>query len=519
MTMELAEAILQLHPGDPVAIARQELEPGTELRGGGRDMVVRDAVPHGHKVALADIPEGAEIHKYGLPIGVATRAIAAGEHVHEHNLRSLSRAGLPVVTAASSASGGSATVMAVPEPPSPIPTFDGIVRADGRVATRNYIAVLSSVNCSATVVKRIASAFSAPGALDDHPGVDGVIAVTHATGCGMAADGDGLAVLRRTLAGYARHPNVSAVLVVGLGCEVNQIAGLTAEFDLPAGVPVARMTIQELGGSMATVRTGIEHVRELLAVAATPRSPVPVSALKLGLNCGGSDGWSGVTANPVLGAAVDRLVACGGTAILGETPEIHGAEGLLTSRATPEVAAALLQRIAWWERYAGADGGNLDNNPTPGNRAGGVTTIEEKSLGAVAKGGSTPLRAVYGYAEPVTEPGLVFMDTPGYDPVSVTGIVAGGATVVCFTTGRGSVFGSKPAPSLKLATTTQLYDRMPDDMDFNAGAVLDGEATVSELGQVLFDEIRAVASGRLTKSEEFGFGDEEFAPWQLGAVM
>ncbi len=516
MTMQLADAVFLLHPDDPMAIARRQLEPGTELQCGGRAIVVRDTVPYGHKLALTDVAEGEEIHKYGLPIGVATRTIVAGEHVHEHNLRSLSRSGLTAGSGSGSASPAPVTVL---EPPSPMPTFDGIVRADGRVGTRNYIAVLSTVNCSATVVRRIASAFSAPGALDDHPGVDGVIAITHATGCGMAADGEGLAVLRRTLAGYARHPNVAGVLVIGLGCEVNQISGLSAELDLPAGVPVDRMTIQELGGSMATVRTGIERVRELLPLAATPRRPVAAGALMLGLNCGGSDGWSGVTANPVLGAAVDRLVACGGTAILGETPEIHGAESLLTSRATPEVAAQLLERIQWWERYAGADGGNLDNNPSPGNRAGGVTTIEEKALGAVAKGGSTWLRAVYRYAEPVTEPGLVFMDTPGYDPVSVTGIVAGGATIVCFTTGRGSVFGSKPAPSIKLATTTQLYDRMPDDMDFNAGAVLDGGATVSELGEALFDDILAVASGRRTKSEEFGFGDEEFAPWQLGAVM
>jgi altronate hydrolase len=273
---------------------------------------------------------------------------------------------------------------------------------------------------------------------------------------------------------------------------------------------------------MATVRRGIDQVRELLPAAAASgrRTPVPVSALTLGLQCGGSDAWSGVSANPVLGVAVDRLVAAGGTAVLAETPEIHGAEHLLTRRAaSPEVALALVERVAWWERYAGADGGNLDNNPSPGNRAGGITTIEEKSLGAVAKGGSTPLRAVYRYAEPVTERGLVFMDTPGYDPVSVTGIVAGGANLVCFTTGRGSVFGCRPAPSMKLATTTELYRRMADDMDFDCGAVIDGRATVTELGEALFEEIRAVASGRPTKSEELGFGDEEFVPWQLGAVM
>jgi altronate hydrolase len=519
--MDLADMLLQLHPGDPVALARRELEAGTVLESPGRTVTVRDTVPHGHKIALIDIAAGEQVLKYGQPIGIATQPIAAGEHVHEHNLRSLSREGIPVP--AQDGRGGSPTAtdsMPAPAAPDTIPTFDGIVRPDGRVGTRNYVAVLSSVNCSATVVKRIAAAFSAPGALDEHPGVDGVIAITHGSGCGLSRDGEGLEVLRRTLRGYARHPNVAAVVVVGLGCEVNQISALVDGFDLPESTPVRRLVIQELGGSVATVRRGIELVQELLPEAARPRQPVPASELMLGLNCGGSDGWSGVTANPVLGIAVDRLVAAGGTAILGETPEIHGAEHLLTSRAaSTEVSRALMERIEWWESYTAAEEGHMDNNPSPGNRAGGVTTIEEKSLGAVAKGGSSPLQAVYRYAEPVTAKGLVFMDTPGYDPVSVTGIVAGGANLVCFTTGRGSVFGSKPAPSLKLATTTQLYERMGDDMDFNCGTVLDGEATVSDLGDVLFDEILATASGRRTKSEEFGFGDEEFAPWQLGAVM
>ena len=526
MTTQITETVLQLHPADPVALARRELEPGTVLQAPGAGVVVRDTVPPGHKVALADIAAGEQVRKYGQPIGIATQAIAAGEHVHEHNLRSLSREGLPVPAqtgeAATATARAGAAPAGAPAAPAPgdMPTFDGIVRPDGRIGTRNYVAVVSSVNCSATVVKRIAAAFSAPGALDQHPGVDGVIAVTHGSGCGLSRDGEGLEVLRRTLTGYARHPNVAAVVVVGLGCEVNQINRLVDEFDLPEATPLRRLVIQELGGSVATVRQGVEQVRELLPLAAAPREPVPASALTLGLNCGGSDGWSGVTANPVLGVAVDRLVAAGGTAILGETPEIHGAEHLLTGRAaSPEVAEQLMERIAWWEAYTAAEGGNMDNNPSPGNRAGGVTTIEEKSLGAVAKGGSTPLQAVYRYAEPVRANGLVFMDTPGYDPVSVTGIVAGGATVVCFTTGRGSVFGCKPAPSLKLATTTQLYERMPDDMDFNAGSVLDGEATVSELGDVLFDQIIATASGRRTKSEELDFGDEEFRPWQLGAVM
>ena len=520
--------VVTLNAADPVALACVDLEPGAVVDIGGRPLTVRDAIPRGHKLALHDLAAGVEVLKYGQPIGLASRDIAAGEHVHDHNLRSLSRAGAPQAghagaigadpSPAGTAAAESATrAAATPAEGLESRTFEGIVRPDGRVGTRNYVAILSSVNCSATVVKRIAQAFAAPGALDAYPGVDGVVAITHGTGCGMAADGEGLALLRRTLAGYARHPNVAAVVLVGLGCEVNQISALTEDLGL-----IEPLVIQDLGGSMATVRAGVEQIRALLpaVAAAGGRRPVPVSQLVLGLNCGGSDAWSGVTANPVLGVAADLLVAAGGTAVLAETPEIQGATHLLTRRAaTPDVSQALLDRVSWWERYAAAEGGSLDNNPSPGNRAGGITTIEEKALGAVAKGGSSPLRAVYRYAEQITEPGLVFMDTPGYDPVSVTGIVAGGANVVCFTTGRGSVFGCRPTPSLKLATTSALYQRMPDDMDFDCGPVLDGDASVQQLGHALFEEILAVASGRPTKSEEFGFGDEEFVPWQLGAVL
>ncbi|HET9102631.1 MAG TPA: altronate dehydratase family protein [Solirubrobacteraceae bacterium] len=508
--------LLRLHPEDPVAVARRDLAPGEHLTAGGTALSIREPVPRGHKVALTPLAAAQPVHKYGQVIGITTQAIAAGQHVHDHNLISPSRRA--TLTPAPASRYGAAP------PPTPVDapaSFAGYRRADGRVGTRNYVAVLSTVNCSATVVRRIAAAFSVPGALDEHPGVDGVMAVTHGTGCGMSADGEGLAVLRRTLRGYASHPNVGGVVVVGLGCEVNQVAGLASELDLAPGIPIVHMTIQGVGGTAATIRAGVQAVRELLPIAgAARRSPVPLSELVLGLNCGGSDAWSGVSANPVLGVAVDGLVAAGGTAILAETPEIHGAEHLLTSRAvSAEVAAALMERVAWWERYAAADGGNLDNNPSPGNRAGGVTTIEEKSLGAVAKGGSSLLRAVYRYAEPVTERGLVFMDTPGYDPVSVTGIVAGGANLVCFTTGRGSVFGAKPAPSLKLATTAELYRRMADDMDLDCGPVLDGSASVQELGAALLQQIAAVASGRPTKSEELDLGDEEFTPWQLGSVM
>jgi altronate hydrolase len=548
--LELTGPLLRLHPEDPVAIARHDLAAGEPLTGGDQPLRAREPIPSGHKVALRTLEPGQIVHKYGQAIGVTTRPIRAGEHVHDHNLISPSRrpalpspGASPSPGSASRAAdpsgawdetdtrlkflpGAAATAEAVPGSAvgpgtAAIRTFAGYRRADGRVGTRNYVAVLSTVNCSATVVRRIASAFAAPGALDEHPGVDGVIAITHGSGCGLSRDGEGFDLLRRTLTGYAQHPNVGGVVVVGLGCEVNQVSELVDQFELAPGIPVERMTIQHLGGSAATIRAGVQAVRALLpAAGAARRTEIPVSELVLGLNCGGSDAWSGVSANPVLGAAVDRLVAAGGTAVLGETPEIHGAEHLLTSRAvSSEVAAKLLDRAAWWEGYAAADGGNLDNNPSPGNRAGGVTTIEEKSLGAVAKGGSSPLTAVYRYAEPVRTRGLVFMDTPGYDPVSVTGIVAGGATVVCFTTGRGSVFGCKPTPSLKLATTEELYRRMRDDMDFNCGPVLDGRASIEELGEELWHQIIAVASGRHTKSEELDFGDQEFNPWQLGSVL
>jgi arabinonate dehydratase len=522
--LELTGPLLRLHPEDPVGIARHDLAAGEQVVGGEHPLLAREPIPSGHKVALRTLEEGQPVHKYGQLIGVTTRRILAGEHVHDHNLISPSRRPAlpsPRTTVRTAPREETASMLKFAPKPATVPTFAGFVRPDGRVGTRNYVAVLSTVNCSATVVRRIAAAFSAPGALDEHPGVDGVIAITHGSGCGLSREGEGFELLRRTLTGYAQHPNVGGVVVVGLGCEVNQVSELVEQFELAPGIPVERMTIQHLGGTAATIRAGVQAVRDLLPTAGdVERTEVPVSELILGLNCGGSDAWSGVSANPVLGAAVDRLVAAGGTAVLAETPEIHGAEHLLTSRAvSSEVASRLLDRVSWWERYAAADGGNLDNNPSPGNRAGGVTTIEEKSLGAVAKGGSSPLTAVYRYAEPVTERGLVFMDTPGYDPVSVTGIVAGGATVVCFTTGRGSVFGCKPTPSLKLATTEDLYRRMPEDMDFNCGPILDGRASIEELGEALWLQIIEVASGRPTKSEELDLGDQEFNPWQLGSVL
>ncbi|MCE4557810.1 UxaA family hydrolase [Roseateles cellulosilyticus] len=501
-----AHSLIRLHARDSVAVARIALPQQARVEmPDGTPLQVLAAIAAGHKIALRAIAAGEIVLKYGQPIGVASRPIEAGEHVHTHNVGMSSH--LPALEVDD---GGFSA-----ELPADGATFEGFVRADGRVGTRNYIGVVSSVNCSASVCKAVARAFEAPGAL---PGVDGVVAITHGSGCGMS-DGEGLALLRRTLRGYATHPNFAAVVVIGLGCEVNQVGALLD--GLETGGRVHGLTIQGEGGTREAITRGQALVRELAREAGQARrSSVPAARLVVGLQCGGSDGYSGISANPALGAAVDLLVRQGGTAILSETPEIYGAEHLLTARATsPAVAQRLLDRLRWWEDYAARNGAELDNNPSPGNKAGGITTILEKSLGAVAKGGSGPLTDVIGYAEPVHGPGLVFMDTPGYDPVSATGQVAGGATLICFTTGRGSTYGCKPAPSLKLATNTPLFQRMSLDMDFNAGGIVDGTMTVAEAGAALFQLMLQHASGRPTLSEELGLGDNEFVPWQLGAVM
>ncbi|MEO7587568.1 MAG: UxaA family hydrolase, partial [Arachnia sp.] len=403
--------------------------------------------------------------------------------------------------------------------PGPMPTFLGYPRANGKVGTRNYIAILTSVNCSATAAKLIAEAFRG-AALDEYENIDGVMALTHQSGCGLVPSSEGGQVLLRTLNGYAAHPNIHGLLVLGLGCEMVPVDLLSGNAAIPNDTLVSTMTIQGEGGVRATVKQGVACIKEMLTeLNLRTRVESPVSELVLGLNCGGSDGFSGITANPALGVASDRLVSLGGTSVLAETPEVFGAEHLLTRRAvSAAVGEKLLERIQWWHGYMERGGGTLDNNPSPGNKAGGLTTILEKSLGAVAKAGQADLSAVYEYAEPVTERGLVFMDTPGYDPVSITGIVAGGATVVCFTTGRGSVLGAKPTPSIKLATNTEMFERMSDDMDLNCGRIVDGTATIAEVGQEIFDLIVQVASGKQTASEELGIGQEEFVPWQFGSV-
>ncbi len=504
---------IRLHPADDVLIARSQLLGGTVVEG----IAVKGLIPPGHKVATRAIATGQPVRRYNQIIGFASRAIVAGEHVHTHNLDMGPNKG---DFARDYAVGADVK----PEPMRREAAFMGIVREDGRVATRNYIGILSSVNCSATAARAIADHFSRrsnPAALAAFPRVDGVVALTHGTGCGMDTEGLGMKLLERTLSGYATHANFWGVLAIGLGCETNQLKAWMANSSLVEGDTLKVFNIQDTGGTRMTVEKGIALIEAMLPKAnAVQRQPCSVAHITVGLQCGGSDGYSGISANPALGAAVDLLVAHGGTAILSETPEIYGAEHLLTRRAVrPEVAQKLIDRIKWWEHYTAINEGEMNNNPSPGNKAGGLTTILEKSLGAVAKGGTSNLQAVYGYAEPVAAHGFVYMDTPGYDPVSATGQVAGGANLICFTTGRGSAYGCAPSPSLKLSTNTALWQRQEDDMDINCGEVVDGTASVAEMGQRIFEMMLATASGTPSKSEQHGYGQNEFVPWQVGAVM
>jgi len=504
---------IRLHAADDVLIARAQLVGGAQIE----NVTVKGLIPAGHKVAVRAIAKGEPVRRYNQIIGFASRDIAAGEHIHTQNLDMGPNKG---DFARDYAYGADVK----PNAPRREATFMGIQREGGRVATRNYIGILSSVNCSATAARAIAAHFSRqtnPAALAAFPNVDGVVALTHGTGCGMDGEGLGMQLLERTLAGYATHANFWGVLVVGLGCEGNQISSWLAHSSLREGETLKTFNIQDTGGTAKTVAKGIALIEAMLPKAnAVQRVPCSASHITIGLQCGGSDGYSGISANPALGAAVDLLVAHGGTAILSETPEIYGAEHLLTRRAVrQEVGEKLVSRIKWWENYTAINGGEMNNNPSPGNKAGGLTTILEKSLGAVAKGGTTNLEAVYEYAEPVTAKGFVYMDTPGYDPVSATGQVAGGANLICFTTGRGSAYGCAPSPSLKLATNTALWQRQEEDMDINCGEIIDGGSSIQAMGERIFQMILDAASGQPTKSEQHGYGQNEFVPWQVGAVM
>jgi len=503
-----APRALRLNDRDNVLIAVEEFTPGSAPMG----VIASERVPRGHKMASAPIAEGEPIRKFGQIIGFASKPIQPGQWVHEHNcaLHDFQR---------DYRFGEDARPVNV-LPVEAQATFEGFRRASGKTGTRNYLGILTSVNCSATVARLIAREAEKRGLLEDYPNVDGIIPLVHGTGCGMAAKGEGFEALKRTQWGYAGNPNMGGVIMVGLGCEVFQIGRMKEEYGIVENELFHSMTIQATGGTRKTVEAGIERIKAMLPILdKAERQTRPASELTLALQCGGSDGYSGITANPALGAAADTLVRHGGAAILSETPEIYGAEHLLTARAASrEVGEKLVELIHWWEDYTSRNGGEMNNNPSPGNKAGGLTTILEKSLGAAAKGGTTPLNGVYRYAEPVNARGFVFMDTPGYDPVSATGQVAGGANVLCFTTGRGSAYGCKPTPSIKLATNNETYRRMTEDMDINCGDVLDG-VSIEAKGQEIFEKVLRVASGERSKSEALGYGDAEFAPWQIGATM
>ena len=518
----LSTLAILLNARDDVVIARRELPADStvslDLLGTPHVLLrVRQAIPAGHKLALRSLPAGAPVHRYGQVIGFASCAIVAGDHVHSHNLELRALTRQPIAEAPAS----------VGQPISwqAAPTFLGYRRPSGQVGTRNYVAVLATVNCSAHTAQQITRHFSRRR-LAAFPNVDGVVAFTHPYGCTTAPDSLDHRLLQRTLAGIVRHPNVGGALLVGLGCEANQISDLIRSQQLDCsstagGAPrLASLCIQDEGGIRKAVRRGIALVEELLAVANTAwRTPQPVNELTLALQCGGSDSWSGVTANPLMGLVSDALVAQGGRVVLAETTEIYGAEHLLAQRAaSPQVAQRLLERIHWWEERARQLGLTIDNNPSPGNKAGGLTTIYEKSLGAVTKGGSSPLVAVYDYAEPVVARGLSLMDTPGNDPVSVTGQVAGGCNLVLFSTGRGSVFGGKPAPVIKICSNSATYEHMREDMDFNAGIVLEG-TSLDQAAAQLMQLVVAVASGQPTRSEAQGVGEAEFVPWHLGSTL
>jgi altronate hydrolase len=499
---------VHLHPTDNLVVAVDPLPAGAAVRG----VIVRQLVTRGHKLAIKPVAEGEPLLKFGQIIGFASKPIEAGDWIHEHN-----------TTMHAFARDYRFAEAARTEPVLPVAeqaTFEGYRRANGRVGTRNYLAMLTSVNCSATVAKHIAREIEKSDILADYPNVDGVIPLVHGTGCAMDLKGEGYEILKRTQWGYAANPNMAGVLMVGLGCEAFQIGAWKSAYGISESDTFRSFTIQDIGGTRKAIEGGVEAIRAMLPKAnAVRRETVPASELMLALQCGGSDGYSGITANPALGAAVDLLVRHGGTAILSETPEIYGAEHMLTRRAASrEVGEKLVGMIRWWEEYTARNRGEMNNNPSPGNKAGGLTTILEKSLGAAAKGGTTTLQGVFHYAEPVTAKGFVFMDTPGYDPVSATGQVAGGANVLCFTTGRGSAYGCKPTPSIKLATNSQMYGHMSEDMDINCGDILDG-VTIEAKGREIFEMILRVASGERSKSEALGYGDAEFVPWQIGAVM
>jgi altronate hydrolase len=498
-------SVIRLHSTDNIAIARVPIAAGTSLRVDGVEFAAKDDIPPGHKIALKPILAGEQVIRYGQRIGPARRNIETGRHIHTHNL------GYQELEFAYEFP---ETDTPIPGPPPNGPTFLGYVREDGRVGTRNYIAVVAASNCAAHTTELIAESFRN----EELPAnIDGVVAFPHGEGCAMAIGPDTIQ-LQRTLAGVLAHPNVAAAIILGLGCETNQISHYLGDA-APRSSRLIGMTLQESGGTTGALESARRHIRQLMEECADEkRTEVSASKLVVGLNCGGSDSFSGITANPALGVASDKLAAIGAAAVLAETTEIFGAEHLLVRRArNRDVAEKLLGFVTGYKTYLNRFGGSFDDNPSPGNKEGGLTNILEKSLGAVAKAGTSPLNDAVDYAAPVVAPGFNFMNTPGYDPVSLTGLAAGGCNLIAFTTGRGSAIGFPTVPVLKISTNTATGRRMKDNMDINAGVIADGDSSIERVGQDIFDTLLRVASGEKTKAEILGH--REFVPWRIGPVM
>tara|TARA_B100000965_G_scaffold180246_1_gene150380 strand:- start:303 stop:1808 length:1506 start_codon:yes stop_codon:yes gene_type:complete len=499
-------SLIVLNKNDNVGVSQFIIPEKTKIN--GQEIRTIDPIPFGHKVCLKSINKGEPIIKYDQIIGFASKNINAGEHVHSHNLefREFKR---------SFRVQNKKTIV-----DEKVDTFfNGILRENDQVATRNYIGIVSTVNCSATVTKMIVEKIKYSNILENYSNIDGIVPITHSTGCGMNTESEGMDMFQRTIDGFKNHPNFSHVFVIGLGCECAQVS--LFDESLKKHNRIHFLTIQDEGGTKKIIEKVLSQIKNLLPEAnKIKRTPQSVSHLTLALQCGGSDGYSGITANPALGVAADLLVRKGGSSILSETPEIYGAEHLLINRAnSQETADKLMERLKWWKNYTSINNSTMDNNPAPGNKRGGLTTILEKSLGAVAKGGKSILEDVLEYAEPLKNKGFNFMDSPGYDPVSVTGQVASGANIICFTTGRGSCFGCKPVPSLKLSTNTAMYKKMEEDMDINCGTIAEGKEDIEKVGNKIFNLVVNTASGNKSKSEINGYGDEEFNPWQVGVVM
>ena len=496
--------IIKLNSKDNIGVAPMNIPEGAEIKS---NLKAQTDIPFGHKISIADIQKDELIYKYGQIIGKAFEKIERGSHVHTHNMmfyefdRNYKFIKKNLDTSYKKDK-----------------FFFGYKRNNNTVGTRNYIGLISTVNCSATVVKKIANKINLFLNENNYKNIDGAVCLKHSSGCGMNTSGKGMEVFNRTIEGFKSHQNFGKVFVIGLGCECAQISlykNNNSQND------IEYLNIQDEGGTNEIInKVYTKVINEIPKINSIERTKSHLSNLTLALQCGGSDSYSGITANPALGVAADLLVSYGGSTILAETPEIYGAEHLLIERALQESDIKKLNnQINWWKNYTQINDGSLDNNPSPGNKKGGLTTILEKSLGAVAKSGNSIMVDVLDYAEKISKPGFNFMDSPGYDPVSVTGQVAAGSNLICFTTGRGSCFGFKPAPSLKIATNTNMFNKLEEDMDINAGTIMDGVNTIEEIGHEIFEELILVASGKKTKSEINDYGDDEFNPWVIGATM